>query len=64
MCTGNTVKSTVGHDTSCITTCDGLTKVPSSGHTACGESSDALTTSNNETCLSEFHLYLHFIIIF
>ena len=38
MCTGNTVKSTVGNDTSCPTTCDGMKKIPNSGHTACGKS--------------------------
>ena len=37
MCTGNTVKS-VGNDTSCPTTCDGMTKIPNAGHTACGNS--------------------------
>ena len=43
MCTGNTVKSTVGNDTSCSTVCDGMTKVSNSEHTACGESGN---TSN------------------
>ena len=38
MCTGNTVKSTEGDDTSCPTVCDGIRYVPNSGHTACGKS--------------------------
>ena len=36
MCTGNTVKSTIGNDTSCSDTCDGMTQVPNAGHTARG----------------------------
>ena len=64
MCTGNTVQPIADYGTSCPTTCDGLTKIPNSGHTACGKSSDALTTSNDEICLSELHLYLHYIVIF
>ena len=38
MCTGNTVKSTEGDGPSCPTVCDGMTKVPNSGHTVCGKS--------------------------
>ena len=64
MCTGNTVKSTVDYETSCPTTCDGMTKVPNSGHTACGKSRDDLTTSHDENCKSKLHLYLHCIVIF
>ena len=37
MCTGNTIKSTVGNGTSCPTTCDGMSKVPNSAHNACGK---------------------------
>ena len=36
-CTRNTVKSTADDGTSCPTDCDGMTKVPNSGHTACGK---------------------------
>ena len=36
MCTGNTIKSTVGDDATCTQTCDGTTNVPNAGHTACG----------------------------
>ena len=36
-CTGNTVKSTEGDAASCPTVCNGMTKVPNSGHTACGK---------------------------
>ena len=35
MCTGNTIKTTVG-DGSCNQTCDGENQVSNSGHTACG----------------------------
>ena len=38
MCTGNSVNSTVGNDTSCPITCDEFTEFPNSGHTACGKS--------------------------
>ena len=52
MCTGNTVKSTVGNDTSCPTTCDGIIIVPNSGYTACGKNGKLpqlkiLTTNDN-----------------
>ena len=52
MCTGNTVQSTVGNGTSCPNICDGLTKVPNSGHRACGKNKklqqlQILTTNYN-----------------
>ena len=44
MCTGNTVKLTMDEDTSCSTTCDGMTMVPNSGHTACGKKDNMYIT--------------------
>ena len=37
MCTGNTVKTSVGNGTSCDGTCDGVKAVPNEGHTDCGK---------------------------
>ena len=54
MCIGNTVKSTADYETSCPTTCDGLTKVPNSGHTACGKSRNDLTTSHDEIARANY----------
>ena len=38
LCTGNKIKSMRGDSADCTTdtTCDGTTKVPNLGHTACG----------------------------
>ena len=37
MCTGNSVKSEVGDNTSCPVVCEGITDVPNSEHSACGK---------------------------
>ena len=54
VCTGYTVQPIADYGTSCPTTCDGLTNVPNSAHTACGKSSDALRTSNDYKLLQMF----------
>ena len=37
MCSENTVKSSAGNATSCVTICDGVRTVSNSARTACGE---------------------------
>ena len=37
MCTGNTIKTTVGNTANCNATCDGIKEVANENHTMCGE---------------------------
>ena len=60
MCPENTVKSTEGDDTSCPTVCDGVTKVPNSGHSDCGKSRNNIQTA---TPLNKIN-YVQIMILF
>ena len=48
LCTGNTIKSMTGDAADCNndTACDATTKVPNSGHTACGKNINTLKYIN------------------
>ena len=46
MCTGNTIKATVGNETNCVT-CDGIKEVANENHTTCGRSMYYIKTRRN-----------------